>query len=63
MHVAYSVAHVSWLMHIHMQEDEASALIVAAENGHLKVVEILIAAKAQVDIQNKVHEVYIVIVI
>ena len=35
-------------------QDGATALYVAAQNGHLKVVEILIAAKCQVDIQDKV---------
>ncbi len=34
-------------------QDGATALCVAAHNGHLRVVELLIAAKAQVDIQTK----------
>ena len=32
-----------------------TSLFVAAQNGHLRVVEVLIAAKAQVDIQQKVR--------
>ena len=32
----------------------ATALFVAAEGGHLKVVEMLIAAKSQVDVQEEV---------
>ncbi len=32
-----------------------TALHVAAQNGHLRVVEVLIAALAQVDIQQKVR--------
>ena len=32
----------------------ATALFVAAERGHLKVVEMLIAAKSQVDLQEEV---------
>ena len=35
-------------------QDGATALYFAAQNGHLRVVELLIAAKAQVDIQLKV---------
>ena len=34
----------------------ATALYVAAQNGHLRVVELLIAAKADVDIQQKVRK-------
>ncbi len=33
-----------------------TALIAAAKNGHLKVVELLIAAKADVNIQEKVRK-------
>ncbi len=33
----------------------ATALYVAAQNGHLRAVEVLIGAKAQVDIQDKVR--------
>ncbi len=36
-------------------QDGATALYVASQNGHLRVVEVLIAAKAQVDIQQKVR--------
>ena len=36
-------------------QDGTTALFVAAQNGHLRVVEVLIAAKAQVDIQQKVR--------
>ena len=36
-------------------QDGTTALFVAAQNGHLRVVEVLIAAKAQVDIQWKVR--------
>ena len=32
-------------------QDGATALIVAAQNGHVRAVEVLVAAKAQVDIQ------------
>ena len=35
-------------------QDGSTALLVAAQNGHLKVVEILLAAKCQVDLLNKV---------
>ncbi len=35
-------------------QDGATALYLAAQNGHLRIVELLIAAKAQVDIQMKV---------
>ncbi len=33
----------------------ATALYVASQNGHLRVVEVLIAAMAQVDMQQKVR--------
>ncbi len=36
-------------------QKRATALIVAAYNGHVRAVEVLIAAKAQVDIQKKVR--------
>ena len=36
-------------------QDGATALFVAAENGHVRAVELLIAANAQVDIQRKVR--------
>ncbi len=36
-------------------QDGTTALFAAAQNGHLRVVEVLIAAKAQVDIQQKVR--------
>ena len=36
-------------------QDGTTALFVAVQNGHLRVVEVLIAAKAQVDIQQKVR--------
>ena len=35
-------------------QDGATALHVAAQNGHLRVIEVLIAAKAQVDVKDKV---------
>ncbi len=35
-------------------QDGATALYVAAENGHLRVVELLIAVKADVNIQTNV---------
>ena len=35
-------------------QDGTTALYIAAQNGHLRVVEVLIAAMAQVDIQQKV---------
>ncbi len=43
--------HVQLCMHV---QNGATALAVAAENGHLKVVELLIAAKAWVDVKRKV---------
>ncbi len=36
-------------------QDGVTALITAAQNGHERAVEILIAAKAQVNIKNKVR--------
>ncbi len=36
-------------------QDGFTALSVAAQEGHVRAVELLIAAKAQVDIQNKVR--------
>ena len=36
-------------------QDGATAIMVAAQYGHLKVIEFLIAAKAQVNIQSKVR--------
>ncbi len=36
-------------------QDETTALYIAAQNGHLRVVELLIAARARVDIQQKVR--------
>ena len=38
-----------------IQQDGFSPLMVAAEEGHLSVVELLIAAKAQVNHQDKVN--------
>ena len=35
-------------------QDGSTVLLVAAQNGHLKVVEMLLAAKCQVDLRNKV---------
>ncbi len=39
-------------MHV---QDGTTAIYVAAANGHLMAVKLLIAAKAQADIQNKVR--------
>ena len=36
-------------------QDGSTALFVAAQNGHVRAVELLIAAKAQVDIQQTVR--------
>ncbi len=36
-------------------QDGATALYAAAQNGHVRAVELLIAANAQVDIQEKVR--------
>ena len=36
-------------------QDGATALIVATENGHLKVVESIIAAKVKINIRKKVR--------
>ena len=36
-------------------QDGATALIVAAQNGHVRAVEVLIAGKAKIDIQAKVR--------
>ena len=36
-------------------QDGTTALWVAAQNGHVRAVEVLIAAKAGVDIQKKVR--------
>ncbi len=38
-------------------QDGATALCVAAQNGHLRVVELLIAAKADVNIQDNVSHI------
>ncbi len=39
----------------HTVQDGATALFAAAQNGHVRAVELLIAAKAQVDIQQTVR--------
>ena len=51
--------HLHACMHAHHSsldfvQDGATALYAAAQNGHLRIVEQLIAAKAQLDIQQKV---------
>ena len=35
-------------------QNGSTALLVAAENGHLKVVEMLLVVKCQMDLRNKV---------
>ncbi len=47
-----SPAHNSSLDYV---QTGATALYIAAQNGHLRVVEVLIAAMAQVDIQRQVR--------
>ncbi len=42
---------LSWLS----VQDGATALIVAAQEGHVRAVEVLIAAKAGIDVQKKVR--------
>ena len=42
-------------------QDGTTALHVAAQNGHLRVVEVLIAAMAQVDIQRQVSSTLLVL--
>ena len=43
------------LYYLDSVQDGTTALWVAAQNGHVRAVELLIAAKAGVDIQNKVR--------
>ena len=38
-----------------VQTTGTTALWVAAQNGHVRAVEVLIAAKAGIDVQNKVR--------
>ena len=38
-------------------QDGCTALIVAAQNGHLKIVELLIGANANINIQNNVSHI------
>ncbi len=63
----YTVLHVSWCVcccwcvftcspYLDSVQTGTTALCVAAQNGHLRVVELLIAAKAQVDVQRKVKK-------
>ncbi len=47
-------------MHVHAilaLQDGSTALCTAAQEGHLRVVELLIAAKADVNIQTKVSKI------
>ena len=43
------------LYYLDSVQDGSTALSVAAQNGHVRAVEILIAAKAKIDIQQKVR--------
>ncbi len=43
------------LYSLYSVQDGITALFVAAENGHVRAVELLIAAKAGVDIQKEVR--------
>ncbi len=43
-----------WSHHLNSVQDGTTALYIAAQTGHVKAVEVLIAAKALVDIQKKV---------
>ncbi len=43
------------LYYLDSVQDGFTALIAAAQEGHVRTVELLIAAKAGVDIQNKVR--------
>ena len=43
------------LYYLDSVQNGATALWVAAQNGHVRAVEVLIAAKAGIDIQNKVR--------
>ena len=43
------------LYYLDSVQDGATALIVAAQEGRVRAVEILIAAKAKIDIQKKVR--------
>ncbi len=43
------------LYYLDSVQNGTTALMVAAQNGHVRTVELLIAAEAQVDIQQKVR--------
>ena len=43
------------LYYLDSVQDRGTALMVAAQEGHVRAVEILIAAKAKIDIQKKVR--------
>ena len=43
------------LYYLDSVQNGATALMVATQNGHVRAVEVLIAAKAGIDIQNKVR--------
>ena len=47
---------------INLQKD-ATALIVASQEGHIKVVQLLLDCGAELDIQNKVYfKIYVVLI-
>ncbi len=44
------------LPYLYSVQNEYTALMVAAQNGHLRIVELLISAKADVNIQSNVSQ-------
>ena len=49
------------LYYLDSVQDGFTALMVAAQNGHVRAVEVLIAAKAGIDVQTKVRFTRVVI--